>query len=74
MQAIRDPSGGYRGGYGGHRWARGGYWPHGFGVVIYDPYDYGLYAAPYGCEWVTDDYGDLILINIATGLIVDTRY
>jgi Ni/Co efflux regulator RcnB len=70
---YRGPTfrGGYRGGFYGHRWARGGFWPRGYGVVIYDPGFYGLYEAPYGYEWVRDDYGQLVLVRIDTGLIAD---
>jgi Ni/Co efflux regulator RcnB len=64
---------GYRGYRSGFRqqWRRGGFWPRGYGVFISDPWDYNLYDAPYGYRWVRDEYGELVLISIATGLIAD---
>jgi Ni/Co efflux regulator RcnB len=55
-------------------WARGGYWPHGYGYVVNDPWRYNAYRAPYGYRWVRDDYGQLVLIAITSGLIADVIY
>ena len=59
--------------YGPPRWARGGYVHH-YQRPIYvvnDYYGYGLRHPPRGHRWMRDDYGDYLLVAIATGLIVD---
>ena len=63
----------YRGEYRGYRggWIRGGFWPHGYGVVIVDPVVYGLYAAPYGYQWMQAEDGSMVLVAVGTGLIAD---
>src|SRR5690554_3604244 len=55
------------------RWARGGYVHHYHRpvYVIHDYHGYGLRHPPHGYRWVRDDYGDMLLVAIATGLIVD---
>jgi len=55
-------------------WRRGGYWPRGYGYYVSDPYRYHLRRAPYGYRWVRDDYGQFVLVAIATGLIADVIY
>lgn len=55
------------------RWARGGYVHH-YQRPIYvvnDYRGYGLRHPPRGHHWVRDDYGDYLLVAIATGLIAD---
>ncbi|MGJ4730269.1 RcnB family protein [Luteimonas sp. SDU101] len=55
------------------RWARGGYVHH-YQRPIYvvnDYYGYGLRHPPRGHRWMRDDRGDMLLVAIATGLIVD---
>lgn len=55
------------------RWARGGYVHH-YSRPVYvvrDYRGYGLRHPPRGYHWVRDDYGDYLLIAIATGLIAD---
>lgn len=55
------------------RWARGGYIHH-YQRPIYvvnDYYGYGLRHPPRGYRWYRDDYGDYLLVAIATGLIAD---
>ncbi|HEY3814853.1 MAG TPA: RcnB family protein [Caulobacteraceae bacterium] len=64
--ASRGEFGGYHGG-----WARGGFWPRGYGVLIADPIVYGLYAAPYGYEWMQGEDGSMVLVAIGSGLIAD---
>lgn len=54
-------------------WARGGYVHH-YNRPIYvvnDYRGYGLRHPPRGHRWVRDDYGDYLLVAIATGVIVD---
>ncbi len=55
------------------RWARGGYLHHYQRpvYVVNDYRGYGLRHPPRGYRWVRDDYGDLLLVAIATGLITD---
>ena len=62
-----------RGGFRGYRggWARGGFWPRGYGIVIGDPFAYGLYAAPYGYEWMQAEDGSMVLVAVGTGVIAD---
>ncbi len=62
-----------RGGFRGYRggWARGGFWPRGYGVVIGNPFAYGLYAAPYGYEWMQAEDGSMVLVAVGTGVIAD---
>jgi len=55
------------------RWARGGYVHH-YQRPIYvvnDYRGYGLRHPPRGYRWMRDDYGDYLLVAIATGLIAD---
>lgn len=55
------------------RWARGGYVHH-YQRPIYvvnDYRGYGLRHPPRGYRWMRDDYGDFLLVAIATGLITD---
>lgn len=59
--------------HGPPRWARGGYVHH-YQRPIYvvnDYYGRGLRHPPRGHHWVRDDRGDMLLVAIATGLIVD---
>jgi len=55
------------------RWARGGYVHHYHRPihVVHDYRGYGLRHPPRGYRWMRDDYGDLLLVAIATGLIAD---
>lgn len=55
------------------RWARGGYVHqyHRPTYVVRDYRGYGLRQPPRGHHWVRDDYGDYLLVAIATGLIAD---
>lgn len=64
---------GYGYGYGAPRWARGGYVHHYQRpvYVIRDYRPYGLRHPPRGYHWMRDDYGDYLLVAIATGLIAD---
>lgn len=64
----------YAYGYGGHRYYRGGYLPReylngGYYVSNWNAYP-GLYAPPYGYQWVNVD-GDFLLVALATGLIAN---
>ncbi|MBP6798242.1 MAG: RcnB family protein [Luteimonas sp.] len=55
------------------RWARGGYVHH-YRQPVYvvrDYRGYGLRHPPRGYHWMRDDYGDYLLVVIATGLIAD---
>ena len=55
------------------RWARGAYVHH-YHRPIHVVHDYrgrGLRHPPRGHHWVRDDRGDMLLVAIATGLIVD---
>ncbi len=55
------------------RWARGGHVHH-YNRPVYvvnDYRGYGLRHPPRGHRWVRDDYGDYLLVAIATGVIVD---
>lgn len=55
------------------RWARGHYIHH-YDRPVYvvnDYRGYGLRHPPRGHRWMRDDRGDLILVAIATGVIVD---
>lgn len=57
----------------GPRWARGGYVHH-YRQPVYVVHDYhvhGLHHPPHGYRWYRDDYGDFLLVAVATGLIVD---
>lgn len=59
--------------YAGPRWARGGYIHH-YQRPIYvvnDYRGYGLRHPPRGYRWMRDDYGDYLLVAVATGLIAD---
>jgi Ni/Co efflux regulator RcnB len=40
-------------------------------VVVNDWNAYGLYAPPYGYQWVRSDTGEILLIALATGLIAN---
>jgi Ni/Co efflux regulator RcnB len=40
-------------------------------VVVNDWNTYGLYAPPYGHQWVRSDTGEILLIALATGLIAN---
>lgn len=40
-------------------------------VVVNDWNNYGLYAPPYGHQWVRSDTGEILLIALATGLIAN---
>ena len=66
---------GFRGGFRGAGfrggWARGGFWPRGYGIVIGNPFAYGLYAAPYGYEWMQAEDGSMVLVAVGTGVIAD---
>ncbi|HRN62755.1 MAG TPA: RcnB family protein [Luteimonas sp.] len=55
------------------RWTRGSYVRH-YRQPVYvvnDYYGYGLRQPPHGYRWMRDDYGDFLLVAIATGLIAD---
>ena len=55
------------------RWARGGYVHH-YRQPVYvvsDYRGYGLRHPPRGYHWMRDDYGDYLLVAVATGLIAD---
>jgi Ni/Co efflux regulator RcnB len=65
-------------GYYGHRWQRGEWLPPAYRTgYYYAPdyysYGYGVYAPPPGCRWVHYD-GDLVLMALATGLVLDVVY
>lgn len=53
---------------------RGGYFPREYiqpsYYVNWQAYP-GLYAPPYGYQWVQDDAGDFLLVALATGLIAN---
>jgi len=55
------------------RWARGHYIHHYNRpvYVVHDYHGYGLRHPPRGHRWMRDDRGDLLLVAIATGVIVD---
>lgn len=59
--------------YKGPRWARGGYVHHYQRPVhvVHNYHGYGLRHPPRGHRWMRDDYGDYLLVAVATGLIVD---
>ncbi|MCC7463117.1 MAG: RcnB family protein [Gammaproteobacteria bacterium] len=64
--------------YSGHRWARGQWLPveyraRPYYVADYWRYGHRVYAPPAGCGWVRRD-GDLILMALATGLVLDVVY
>jgi Ni/Co efflux regulator RcnB len=40
-------------------------------VVVNDWNTYGLYAPPYGHQWVRSDTGEILLIALATGIIAN---
>ncbi len=66
-------------GHYGHRWQRGEWLPPVYRTRYYyvpDYYRYGhrVYAPPPGCRWVRDDGGDLLLMALATGLVLDVVY
>jgi Ni/Co efflux regulator RcnB len=66
-------------GYYGHRWQRGEWLPPAYRARYYYVPDYGrygyrMYAPPPGCRWVRDDDGDLLLMAVATGLVLDVVY
>jgi Ni/Co efflux regulator RcnB len=63
-------------GYYGHRWHRGEWLPPVYRTRYYyvpDYYRYRVYAPPPGCRWVHHD-GDLVLMALATGLVLDVVY
>jgi len=65
-------------GYYGHRWQRGEWLPPVYRTRYYyvpDYYRYGhrVYAPPPGCRWVHHD-GDLVLMALATGVVLDVIY
>jgi Ni/Co efflux regulator RcnB len=66
-------------GHYGHRWQRGEWLPPAYRaryyyVPDYRRYGYRMYAPPPGCRWVRDDGGDLLLMALATGLVLDVVY
>jgi Ni/Co efflux regulator RcnB len=64
--------GGY-GGWGGHYWRRGEFLPAVFfqpNYFIGDYWSYGLWAPDYGYQWIRVG-ADALLINLATGEVVD---
>lgn len=58
----------------GHRFYRGGYLPHQYRSNVYYVNNWqaypGLYAPPYGQQWVNVD-GQFLLVALATGLIAN---
>jgi Ni/Co efflux regulator RcnB len=57
-----------------HRYYAGGYVPYAYRAHRYWVHDwnaYGLYAPPYGYQWVQTDTGDFLLMALATGLIAN---
>ncbi len=63
-------------GYYGHRWQRGEWLPPIYRTRYYYVPDYSfyrVYAPPPGCRWVHHD-GDLVLMALATGLVLDVVY
>jgi len=66
----------FPGGYGGwnhHYWRRGEFLPSVFFLPNYfigDYWDYGLWAPDYGYQWIRVG-ADALLINLATGQVVD---
>lgn len=55
-------------------WARGRYVHHYQQYPVYVVHDYrghGLRHPPRGHRWMRDDYGDFLLVAIATGVIAD---
>lgn len=67
--AYQQPS--YR---ASHRFYRGGYLPHQYRQQVYYVNNWnayqGLYAPPYGYQWMNVD-GDFLLVALATGLIAN---
>ncbi len=64
--------GGY-GGWGNHYWRRGEFLPPVFFLPNYfinDYWSYGLWAPDYGYQWIRVG-ADALLINLATGQVVD---
>lgn len=61
-------------GYNHPHYYRGGYFPREYiqpsYYVNWQAYP-GLYAPPYGYQWVQDDTGDFLLVALATGLIAN---
>lgn len=77
---YQSPRGYYapRGHYG-HRWQRGEWLSPAYRaryhyVPDYRRYGYRMYAPPPGCRWVRDDGGDLLLMALATGIVLDVIY
>ncbi len=65
--------GGY-GGWGNHYWRRGEFLPSVFFLPNYfinDYWSYGLWAPDYGYQWIRVG-ADALLINLATGEVVDS--
>lgn len=80
-EAPRYAAPGYDHGYGqpihgghGQRFYRGGYLPHQYRSHAYYVNDWrafnGLYAPPYGQQWVNVD-GEFLLVALTTGLIAN---
>lgn len=65
----------YPSGYRSQRWSIGYSLPLAFLINSYyvDYRPYGLSAPPYGCRWLRVD-GDLLLVELASGAIVDILY
>lgn len=62
-------------GYRPYRWSHGHRLPRGYYAPVYyvDYRPYRLAPPPYGHRWVRVD-GDVLLVALATGLIVDVAY
>lgn len=73
---VRGPAWRWPAGYGYQRWSVGGILPALFLSQAYWYADYaslGFEAPPWGYQWVR--YGpDLLLVQIATGRVVDVEY
>ena len=71
---YQQPRHGYQQPGYGHRFYRGGYLPHEYRSRAYYVNDWnaypGLYAPPYGQQWVNID-GQFLLVALASGLIAN---
>lgn len=75
-QRFRGPAYAYPRGFGYREWAFGEYLPGPFFIsdyVIYDYWDYGLPAPPYGFEWVRVG-ADALLVRPVDGYILDVAH
>lgn len=65
----RDPR--FAGDWRSHRWVRGEYLgSYSRYYVDFDWRPWGYAAPAYGCRYVEDDFGDILLVDIATGMVL----